>query len=133
MDLTLEQAREYLESLGIVVPDFVLQILIDQANSINDCLIGAGYPVSTALLIKLYLISLLGLAQGDKFVSSQTAPSGASQSFRYRTLADAWKGQYGLLRALDKSGCTDDLVPPDPTAKAHGGLWTARGGCMCGD
>jgi len=133
MDLTIEQAREYLASLGITVPDFVLQILVSQANGMDECLVGAGYPESTALLIKLYLISLLGLAQGDKFVSSQTAPSGASQSFKYRSLADAWKGQYGLLRSLDKSGCATDLIPPDPTAKAYGGLWTARGGCMCGD
>lgn len=81
--VTLEQAKEYLESQGITIPDFVLQALVDQANSIQECL-DAHYPASTALLIQLYLLALMGLGQGDKYISSQTAPSGASRSFRYR-------------------------------------------------
>lgn len=133
MELTLAQAKEYLASLGITLPDFVVQILVDQANGIDACLVGAGYPASTALLIKLYLMALLSIAQGDKYVSSQTAPSGASQSFRYQALADRWRGTLGLLRALDKSGCATDLIPPDPTQKAFAGMWIAKGGCMDGD
>jgi hypothetical protein len=73
--VTLEQAKEYLESQGITIPDFVLQALVDQANSIQECL-DAHYPASTALLIQLYLLALMGLGQGDKYISSQTAPSG---------------------------------------------------------
>ena len=82
--VTLEQAKEYLESQGITIPDFVLQALVDQANSIQECL-DAHYPTSTALLIQLYLLALMGLGQGDKYISSQTAPSGASRSFRYQS------------------------------------------------
>ena len=55
--VTLEQAKEYLESQGITIPDFVLQALVDQANSIQECL-DAHYPASTALLIQLYLLAL---------------------------------------------------------------------------
>ncbi|WP_425134594.1 DUF7370 family protein, partial [Enterobacter hormaechei] len=58
--VTLEQAKEYLESQGITIPDFVLQALVDQANSIQECL-DAHYPKSTALLIQLYLLALMGL------------------------------------------------------------------------
>lgn len=132
MELTLDQAREYLASVGITLPDFLLQILVDHANSIDACLIAAGYSDATALLIKLYTIGLLGLTQGDRYISSQTAPSGASQSFRYQTLADRWNGSWNLLRALDKSGCATGLIPANPTNTAHGGLWVAKGGCFCG-
>jgi hypothetical protein len=72
--VTLEQAKEYLESQGITIPDFVLQALVDQANSIQECL-DAHYPTSTALLIQLYLLALMGLGQGDKYISSQTGPT----------------------------------------------------------
>ncbi|HGL4050480.1 TPA: hypothetical protein ACKE3K_004299 [Enterobacter hormaechei] len=129
--VTLEQAKEYLESQGITIPDFVLQALVDQANSIQECL-DAHYPASTALLIQLYLLALMGLGQGDKYISSQTAPSGASRSFRYQSFPDRWKGALALLRVTDKHGCANDLIPPDPTNTAFAGIWIARGGCMCG-
>lgn len=129
--VTLEQAKEYLESQGITIPDFVLQALVDQANSIQECL-DAHYPASVALLIQLYLLALMGLAQGDKYISSQTGPNGASRSFRYQSFPDRWKGALALLRVTDKHGCANDLIHPDPTTTAFAGIWIARGGCMCG-
>ena len=128
--VTLEQAKEYLESQGITIPDFVLQALVDQANSIQECL-DAHYPPATALLIQSYLLGLMALGQGDKYISSQTGPNGASRSFRYLSFADRWKASLGLLRGLDKYGCATSLIPPDPTNTAFAGIWIARGGCMC--
>ncbi|ENZ5479320.1 hypothetical protein ACGU0V_000818 [Serratia marcescens] len=129
--VTKEKAKEYLESQGITLPDFVLDALVDQVNSIQECL-DANYPASTALLIQLYLLGLMGLGQGDKYISSQTAPSGASRSFRYQSFSDRWKGALNLLRGLDKKGCATGLIPPDPTNKAFAGVWIGKGGCMCG-
>lgn len=129
--VTKEKAKEYLESQGITLPDFVLDALVEQVNSIQDCL-DANYPASTALLIQLYLLGLMGLGQGDKYISSQTAPSGASRSFRYQSFSDRWKGALNLLRGLDKKGCATGLIPPDPTNKAFAGVWIGKGGCMCG-
>ncbi|EME9755964.1 TPA: hypothetical protein JD344_17095 [Serratia marcescens] len=126
-----EKAKEYLESQGITLPDFVLDALVEQVNSIQGCL-DANYPASTALLIQLYLLGLMGLGQGDKYISSQTAPSGASRSFRYQSFSDRWKGALNLLRGLDKKGCATGMVPPDPTNKAFAGVWIGKGGCMCG-
>ncbi len=126
-----EKAKEYLESQGITLPDFVLDALVEQVNSIQECL-DANYPASTALLIQLYLLGLMGLGQGDKYISSQTAPSGASRSFRYQSFSDRWKGALNLLRGLDKKGCATGLIPPDPTNKAFAGVWIGKGGCMCG-
>lgn len=129
--LTIEQSKEYLAAMGINLPDFVLQLLVDQGNGINLCL-DANYDPATANLIRLYLLGLLGIANGDRYVSSQTAPSGASQSFRYHDYKDRWRSTYGLLRALDKHGCASGLIPADPTMTARAGLWTAKGGCMQG-
>lgn len=128
--VTLEQAKEYLQGQGITIPDFVLQALIDQANSIQECL-DEHYPASTALLIQLYLLALMGLGQGDKYISSQTAPNGASRSFRYQSFPDRWKGALALLRGADKHGCANDLIPPDPTNTAFAGIWIGKGGCFC--
>lgn len=129
--VTIEQAKEYLQSQGVTLPDFVLDALVDQANSIQACL-DEHYPASTALLIQLYLLALMGLGQGDKYISSQTAPSGASRSFRYQAFSDRWKGALNLLRGLDKNGCATSIIPPDPTNKAFAGIWIGKGGCMCG-
>ncbi|MFY1885193.1 DUF7370 family protein [Achromobacter xylosoxidans] len=126
--VTIDQAKQYLEGQGIVLPDFVLAALVDQANSIQECL-DAHYTPATALLIQLYLLALMGLGQGDRYISSQTAPSGAARSFRYQGFADRWIGTLSLLRGLDKFGCTSGLIPPDPTKKAFAGMWIAKGGC----
>lgn len=131
MELTLAQAKEYLASIGISLPDFMLQIMIGQVGALDDCL-ALHYDPATALLIKLYLLGLMGVASGDKYVSSESAPSGASRSYRYNNLSDRWRGTLGLLRGLDPFGCTSSLIPVGPTVKAFGGLWVARGGCMEG-
>ncbi|MFB5004424.1 hypothetical protein ACE3LU_24075 [Enterobacter hormaechei subsp. steigerwaltii] len=129
--ITTVQAKEYLESVGITLPDFILQALLEQAGSIQECL-DAHYPPATALLIQSYLLGLMALGQGDKYISSQTGPNGASRSFRYQSFPDRWKGALALLRVTDKHGCANDLIPPDPTTTAFAGIWIARGGCMCG-
>lgn len=126
--LTEYQAKEYLETVGIALPDFVLAALLESVNSIQDCLV-ANYSPGTALLIQCYLLGLLGLGQGDRYISSQSAPSGASRSFRYLPFAERWRGLLALLRRLDSRGCAADLIPDDPTVKARAGLWVAVGGC----
>lgn len=131
MAVTVEQAQEYLASQGINLPPFVLEALVENANSINECL-EENYSPATALLIQLYLLSLMGLGQGDRYISSQTAPSGASQSFRYLTMPERWSGALSLMRGLDTAGCAISITPIDPNAKAFGGIWTARGNPRCG-
>lgn len=131
--ITTDQAKEYLKSVGITLPDFILEALVEQANSIQECL-DAHYSPATALLIQSYLLGMMALGQGDKYVSSHTAPSGASESFRYQSFSDRWKGSLNLLRGLDKYGCATALIPADPTAApAFAGIWIGKGGCMCGD
>lgn len=131
--ITTDQAKEYLKSVGITLPDFILEALVEQANSIQECL-DAHYSPATALLIQSYLLGMMALGQGDKYVSSHTAPSGASESFRFQSFSDRWNGSLNLLRGLDKYGCANSLIPADPTATpAFAGIWIGKGGCMCGD
>lgn len=129
--ITTDQAKEYLKSVGITLPDFILEALVEQANSIQECL-DAHYSPATALLIQSYLLGMMALGQGDKYVSSHTAPSGASESFRFQSFSDRWKGSLNLLRGLDKYGCANSLIPADPTATpAFAGIWIGKGGCFC--
>lgn len=130
--LTVEQAQQYLKSQGIdTVPEFILQAWLDLANGANECL-EERYTPSVAMLIQCYLIALMAYGQGDKYISSQTAASGAGRSFRYQSFADRWKGILSLLRGLDVHGCVSGLIPADPTQNAHGGIWIAKGGCYTG-
>lgn len=127
--VTTEQARDYLDSQGIELPDIILDLMVEQANSVNECL-DANYPASTATLIQLYLIGLLGLTQANKYVSSQTGPNGASQSFRYVDFNKKLKAARTLLYYLDKHHCTAELIPADPEATAHAGIWIGKSGRM---
>lgn len=125
---TLDQLKQYLTSIGVPLPpDFVLAAWLDMVSVIQPCLDGAGYSDYAQLMIYLYLLSLYGISNGDKYISSQSAPSGASQSFRYNSMIDRYRSTRSLLQALDTSGCTDSLVPAEPGASA--GLWVSTGGC----
>lgn len=127
---TIEQIKQYYIASGIPVPpDFIIQAFIDTVATIQPCLDGAGYPASTQLLIYLYALGLFGFTSGDKYISSQSAPSGASQSFRYKSFTDGYRSLKAMLNALDTSGCTASVIPPEPGASA--GLWVSTGGKCC--
>ena len=128
--IPLEQAQEYLVSVGIVAPDFIVQLWVDRVNTIEPCL-NEHYDPATALLIQMYLIGLMGvLGNGGKYITSQTAPSGASQSYKYGALQDNYRSALSLLNSFDPYGCAGPLVPAEPGARA--GMWLGKGGCDCG-
>lgn len=130
MPITIEQLVEYLTSIGVnVPPSFVLQAWIDTVAAIQPCLDGAGYPESTQMLIYLYALGLFGYVNMDRMISSQTAPSGASQSFRWGSFTDRYRSLRALLDTLDTSGCTSSVIPAEPGASA--GLWVSTGGKCC--
>lgn len=130
--MTEQQAKAYLDTVGVNLPDFILSALVEQVNSVQECL-AAHYSPAVQLLIQSYLLGLMGLGQGDMYITSQTAPSGASRSFRYMAFADRWRGLLSLLRGLDKYGCTAELIPTDPTVSARAAIFSVRGNsCMCG-
>lgn len=112
---TLDELRAYLASIGITPPDFMLEAWLAAVADMQACL-DEHYPASISKLIALYTLGMYGIASGDKYVSSQTAPSGASQSFRYKDLQDRWKAQMSMINQFDPYGCTGPYLPTDPTA-----------------
>ncbi len=127
MELTLADAKVFLASLGIEdIPDFFLQLLVDQINSSYECLVAQGYPAGTISLINLYALALLGIMQPNRQVTQQRAPSGAAQSYAFGTLAEGYSKYLNLLRTLDKTGCMDGLIPEDPNGVTCG-MMVGRG------
>ena len=125
---TIEEVTAWLVSQGMDVPPAMVAAWLEVVSAIEPCFIGAGYPASTIRLIVFYLIALYGLSAGTRYVSSQSAPSGASRSFRYNALQESWRGQIGMLRLLDPSGCTTTLIPPRP-GKRNIAIGVATGDC----
>lgn len=125
--ITKEQAQEVLAAAGVALPSFLLDMILARISAIQACL-DEHYDAATAGLIVVAILSLLGLAQGDKYISSQTGPNGASRSFRYQSMRDRWSAQLNLLRNLDKFNCAGELIPEDPFSKGAG-LWISTSGC----
>ena len=127
--LTIQQAQQYLSSIGLAPPEPIVMAWLDLfTNQLQDCLDGAGYSAATQSLILSYLIGLYGLSGGNMYISSQSAPSGASRSFRFAELRNAWKGHLNMLRMLDTAGCTNSLIPAAPDKKSAAFI-VVTGGC----
>ena len=110
---TNEQVSQILATFGLSVPDFVIDAALDKVASVSACITGnyAGYD---QLLIECYAAALIAGATGGKQTTSQHAPSGASQGYKVsdRGMNDLRKA----LLALDTSGCTASIIPPDTGA-----------------
>ena len=125
---TLEDALKWLKGLGMDVPSDIVNAWLEIALDLESCFTANGYAPSVQKLIVLHLLALYGLSAGNRYISSQSAPSGASRSFRYADLANAWRGQMGMLKLLDKNGCANGLIPSPPVRK-NIGIGIAIGDC----
>lgn len=124
----LDQLKQFLTAMGVPLPpDFVLEALLEVDPDVQECLAAHGLSAAKILLVNLYVLGLQAIPGSTKFISSQSAPSGASQSFRYTSEADAFKNVRALLRNIDKWGCTDGLIPSIGNQAA---LFVSKG-CGC--
>lgn len=114
--MTTTEAAAYLDQLGLSLPQPILAALVAKVESIDACL--GQYSTTDADLIRYYLIGLLSISSGGRRVQSQSAPSGASQSYSYGTLSDQMRQLKAALRLLDTKGCTADLIPAEPGPQA---------------
>lgn len=128
MTITVEEAQEYLDTAQIVLPAMIVKLLVDRANSVEQCLVGAGHDAGTITLILLTVVKLMASLNADAKVTSQTSPSGASRSFRYAELGLVWKSLTGFLRQMDTNGCTAGLIPPNPAGNRCA-LFVSPGPC----
>lgn len=105
-ELTQSDIAKFIADRGLSVSDVVLGIILEKLESIQDCL-SKHYSDADRKLITLYAATLLAEAQGGRKISSQIAPSGASQSYAYND--DSSKQLLESLQALDVMGCTGSL------------------------
>ena len=125
---TIEEITTWLASQGMDVPSAMVAAWLEIVSAIEPCFTEAGYAPATQRLIVLYLIALYGLSAGTRYASSQSAPSGASRSFRYNALQESWRGQLAMLRLLDPHNCTGALIPARP-GKRSIAIGVATGDC----
>lgn len=116
--ITTEEATAYLREMGITIPSFLLTIIVEEAGGIQDCLDANEVPAGRQAAIYTYLIGLMSVSSGARRVKSQTAPSGASQSFEYADLGDLYDQLLASLSVVDKYGCATPLIPAKPGGQA---------------
>lgn len=127
--ITVEQAKQILQTIGVNAPDFEIEAWVAIVNSMQECL-DKHYTPEVAIAILSALLRLYGVsAGGGMYVSSQTAPSGASQSFRFETPVSRYNSLSSMLRLLDKHGCAYGLIPDSPEA-VSAFIMVGKGGCM---
>ena len=118
------EAAAYLDQLGLSLPSPVLTALVSKVETLDDCL--DQYSADDADLIRYYLIGLLSISSGGRRVQSQSAPSGASQSYSYGTLSEQMRQLKAALALLDTNGCTSGLIPAEPGPQAAMYVVTGR-------
>lgn len=124
--LTLEEANRYLLTKDMAMDPLLLEPVLESVNSLQPCL-DERYSEATGKLIQTLLLTLYAILQTTRSIQSQSAPSGASRSFRQRELKSQYLGIVSLLQGHDKYGCAEHLIPDPPYEVAHGGLWIAVG------
>lgn len=121
--IDIAEAKDWLSGNGFDIPDLVLSAWLEIIEEKRLCL-GDG---SKAKLAVFYLLSLYGLSSGNRYISSQSAPSGAGRSFKYSDLSSAWKGNLQMLKMFDVNKCLADSIPPSPADNKTGALFIGRG------
>lgn len=121
--ITIDEAKEFLNGQGLEATDFVLTEWLALINSKAECLNGkAG-----AKLAALALLTMLAMTSAYRYISSQSAPSGASRSFAIRDFSGAWNANLATIQQYDKDGCLWELIPQNPEPRKSGAIFTARG------
>ena len=128
--LTKTNITEYLTSQGMTLPDFVIDLIIDQSAIADECMT-LNYSEGTIDLIKLQFVLLLALGQQNQYVTAQRAPSGASRSFQFKELSSRWNYSIEQIRSLDTKKCLVPFLPNDPSQLMFAGVWSIRGGNLC--
>ncbi|MEG1038715.1 MAG: hypothetical protein RSE94_02225 [Pseudomonas sp.] len=131
MAITADQLNEYLAGQGIgTLPSFVTAAIVELANDSNlaECFAANGYTDAAQTMLALSLAYLLAMANYPRYITSQSAPNGASRSFSTPQLADMWRGTLSVIGAFDPANCLGDVIPQDPTKPKRYG---ARIGVAC--
>ena len=125
MILSQAEATEFLTAQGLAVPEFILLEWMDLTEEAEGCI--ESNPRAKTLMASLF--ALMALRFVSRQISSQSAPSGASQSYTYGNAADTWRYHLQVLKTYDEKGCLTAYIPPDADT-GKGALIVGRG-CNC--
>jgi hypothetical protein len=106
--LTTTQIKQALSARGVTLPDFEIDSILCLINSMNECIESNYTDECVKSSILLWSAILIGSSVGGRYVTSQSAPSGASQSFSYGS--KPWVSLYNQLKAIDTAGCSNSIV-----------------------
>ena len=132
MAITFEDAQEYLASQNIELPDIILRAIVGKVNRLDECFNSdPAYPEDDIVLLSAYLVALLSVMSADARIRSQTAPSGASQSFALSDIDERYKSYVNMISTMDPKGCAAGIIPANP-AGSNCALFISPGvGCGC--
>lgn len=123
--ITADDVKGFLAELGYTIPSALLTPILCRVNEIIACMELNGYDECTQQLILLYAAALMSASSGARRIKSQSAPSGASQSFEYGD--DGISNLSSALASLDVYGCASGLPI---TAGSSVGFFDVVGGCL---
>lgn len=121
--ITSDQIKEALQYRGISIPDFEIDAILCLLLTITDCLDSNYEDECVKKTILTWSAVLISSSVAGRCVASQTAPSGASQSFGYGS--KPWVSLYNQLKGIDSFGCSSSIVEaPDGVSEAFFGVVT---------
>ncbi len=113
--ITPTQAAEYLDkAMGISLPSFLVTAACDRVEAAEPAMVAAGYTEADTTLMQCMAVTLVASAGAPRRLQSQSAPSGASRSFKHAE--DALSQIRRTLTAMDTAGTLAATVGPDPAA-----------------
>ena len=123
--ITAEQVKEYFASIGITLPDFMVDCIVEKVNQVEQCMIDGGYSQCDITMSLLIASALIGISMGARKVSSQSADV-VSQSYQYESIDDLQDILVNNLAQFDPNGCTSPVIP---TKLNPSFLFTVKGCC----
>lgn len=130
MAITAEPLNQFLAAQGVTLDPLMVDAIVELANNadLHACFEANGYTAAAQTVLCLYLAYLIALGSFSRFITSQSAPNGASRSFNQASLSDMWKGALSAIGPFDPAGCLADFLPQDPTVTKRFG---SRVGVAC--
>ena len=123
MAVTKEQIKEFYESAGITLPDYMIDCIVETVNSVEQCMINGNYTACQITMSLSIAAALIGLSMGARKVSSNSVDV-ISEAYKYESLSDLQDILSNNLRQFDPNGCTDSVIP---TKLNPSFLFTVRG------
>jgi hypothetical protein len=114
--ITAAQGKAYIDqSLGVSVPDFLLDVAIAKVSSYETAM-AAVYADTDIVLMQCMAVAIIACLGAPKRTSSQHAASGASRSFKFSE--DDMTALRRNLAALDTQSILSAAVGADPVKPA---------------